>query len=152
VGTWGEQWSTTVSPEIAKALGDSFTKHFKNKKVLVRIPHYFEKSYLESHGNNFRGNVYENYYRFGMYWDAFAWSSEMRKGGLDTYNTLKKAKLWTDQPILGEVAFNVDYKNIYDHHDYPGTKWPENTKNAIHHTLTDSKFSTALFFINSIIS
>ena len=139
VGTWGEQWSTAMSPEVAKALGDSFTKHFKNKKVLVRVPNYFEKTYLQSHNNVFRGNRYTNYYRFGMYWDAFGWSAEMTSGGLDTDDVLKNAKMWTDQPILGEVAFNVNYKHIYDYFDYPNLSWPQNSKKAIHDTLTHEK-------------
>jgi hypothetical protein len=137
VGTWGEQYSTIVSPSVAKALGDGFSKYFKNKKVLVRIPNYFNKTYLTSHNNSFRGNTYTNYYNFGIYWDAFAWSHEMTEGGLDTFNTIKNAKLWQDQPILGEVAFNVNYLHIYDHDDYPDLKWPQNSQHAIHDTLTD---------------
>jgi hypothetical protein len=137
VGTWGEQYSTVMSPEVAKALGDGFSKYFKNKKVLVRIPNYFDKTYLTSHNNSFRGNTYTNYYSFGMYWDAFAWSSEMRKGGLDTFNLIKNAKLWQNQPILGEVAFNVNYVNIHDYDDYPDLAWPQNSQHAIHDTLTD---------------
>jgi hypothetical protein len=135
VGTWGEQWSTAVSPNVAKALGDSFTQAFKHKKVIVRVPQYFNKTYLESHNNIFRENEYQNYYDFGMYWDAFAWDREM-SGLLDTDDLLATTGIWKDQPILGEVAFNVDYANIYDYHDFPDQGWRANTKNAIHATLT----------------
>ena len=138
VGTWGEQYSTAISPEVAKALGDSFTNYFKNKKVLVRLPHYFNQSYLASHNNTFRGNRYTNYYNFGMYWDAFAWENEMTKGGLDTFDMLQNANFWKEQPILGEVAFNVNYSHIYDQHDYPNLSWPQNDQHAIHDTLTDA--------------
>jgi hypothetical protein len=137
VGTWGEQYSTIMSPEVAKALGDGFSKYFKNKKVLVRIPNYFDKTYLTSHNNSFRDNIYTNYYNFGIYWDAFAWSNEMRRGGLDTFNLIKNAKLWQNQPVLGEVAFNVNYLNIYDFGDYKNLAWPQNSQHAVHDTLTD---------------
>ena len=135
VGTWGEQWSTAVSPGVAKALGDSFTQAFKHKKVIVRIPQYFNKTYLESHNNIFRGNKYQNYYNFGMYWDAFAWDREMT-GLLDTDDVLATTGIWKNQPILGEVAFNVDYADIYDYHDFSDQGWRMNTKNSIHATLT----------------
>jgi hypothetical protein len=138
LGTWGEQSSIMMRPEVAKALGDSFSTYFKHKKVLVRVPNYFDKAYLKSHNGSFWGVEYSHYYRFGMYWDAFANETEDKKDIFDTSNLIKNSKLWIDQPILGEVAFNMRYQNIYDYNDYPTEMpdWPDKSKNSIHDTLT----------------
>jgi lysophospholipase L1-like esterase len=138
LGTWGEQSSIMMTPEVAEALGDSFSTYFKHKKVLVRVPNYFDKTYLKSHNGSFWGIEYSHYYRFGMYWDAFANDMEDQRDIFDTSNLIKNAKLWVDQPILGEVAFNMKYENIYDYSDYPDEmpEWPDKSKNSIHDTLT----------------
>ena len=119
VGTWGEQWSVIMSPKVQKALGESFQEAFKNKKVMVRLPHYFHEKYLKSHNNSFRGETYNHYFNhFGMYWDAFAQDgidgNRGENGGyLDTINVLRQIEIWKEQPILGEVAFNMDYSKLH---------------------------------------
>jgi hypothetical protein len=148
-GTWGEQFSPLMSDKLAKSLGDLFKKYFKNKKVMVRVPNYFNKWYLQRHNNRFGdGNVeysYKNYYDFGIYWDAFAWSHEEREDTFDMSKIIKNSRVWVNNPIVGEVAFNVDYKNINDFHDYPTLNWTNDkyakkrTRNSIHDTLSDPK-------------
>ncbi|RUM73500.1 MAG: hypothetical protein DSZ10_03140, partial [Sulfurovum sp.] len=130
VGTWGEQWSTPIAPNVQKALGESFEKAFKHKKVMVRLPHYFHEKYLKEHNNRARPNwdfpsrEYTEYFNhFGMYWDAFAQDGLDGHGGeaygnLDTINVLKQIQVWREQPILGEVAYNMSYSQLPDRIEY----------------------------------
>ncbi len=109
-GTWGEQYLghgykyNPMTPNIAKALGDSFSKYFRHKKVLVRLPEYFDKKYLQAHNNRFRGYTFTNYYNFGVYWDAWGWENETRDNGLDFDTVLRETKIWEHDPVLGELA------------------------------------------------
>ena len=112
VGTWGEQFDPNVSSEMAKVLGDSFQKAFLHKKVLVRLPGYFNESYLSKHNHRFLGKTYNGGFSFGMYWDAFGWEKELTNA-LDTQGVIK-TPMWKTEPMLGEVAFNVDSDYIYN--------------------------------------
>ena len=109
-GTWGEQYLgdgftyNPMTPNIAKALGDSFSRYFKHKKVLVRLPQYFDKKYLQAHNNRFRGHTFTNYYNFGVYWDAWGWEHETRKSGLDFDTVMRQTRIWEHDPVLGELA------------------------------------------------
>ncbi len=107
-----------LTPKLVKALGDSFSRYFKHKKVMVRNLKYFNEDYLRSHGNEYRGNTYSDYYQFGLYWDSFAHEAEMNDGLLDTVAVIRSSKIWRTQPILGEVApdrkYNALYENIHD--------------------------------------
>ncbi len=130
VGTWGEQWSTPIAPNIQQALGESFEKAFKHKKVMVRLPHYFHQKYLQAHGNRARPNwsfparEYTKYFNhFGMYWDAFAQDGADGHSGeaykdLETIKVLKQIQVWREQPILGEVAYNMSYSQLPDRIEY----------------------------------
>jgi len=139
VGTWGEQWSTTIAPNVQKALGESFEKAFKHKKVMVRLPHYFHEKYLKRHNNWFRGQRYTSYFNnFGMYWDAFAQdgadgNSGETTGYLDTINVLRQIDVWRDQPILGEVALDTKFSKLHTIHEYP-----EEDKNKRQHAIDDN--------------
>ncbi len=138
VGTWGEQFKPHVSPMMSKVLGDSFKKAFPHKKVLVRLPGYFNDSYLNAHNHRYLGAHYDGGYEFGMYWDAFAWEEELNNE-LDTQGIIDTFP-WRSEPMLGEVAFNADSKNYYH---YQHTKDDERNKKlvreAIHNTLTHEK-------------
>ncbi len=141
-GLWGEQLSPVMTPEVAQALGDSFSQHFHHKKVLVRVPHYFNQKYLQAHDNRFHGNSYTHYYEFGMFWDAFAWPNELG-GLLDTDEMIAQTAFWRDYPLLGETSLagtingNNYQNNIYDYSNYP-SELPasEKVKRSIHDTLT----------------
>ena len=112
VGTWGEQFDPNVSTMMAKVLGDSFQKAFLHKKVLVRLPGYFNESYLNKHNHRFLGKTYDGGFSFGMYWDAFGWEKELTNA-LDTQGVIE-TPMWKTEPMLGEVAFNVDSDYIYN--------------------------------------
>jgi len=141
-GKWGEQFykigertPLVMTPSVIKVLGDSFSKYFKNKKILVRNPKYFDGTSLQANNNTYRGYTYPNHYKFGVFWDAFAWSHEMNDGLLDMDKVIKDAKMWEEQPILGEVAFNTNYIHIYDSADYTVGSEVDKNKHAIHDTL-----------------
>jgi len=90
IGYWGEHHSPSPSPEVEKLLGETFTKAFPNKKVLVR------------HADEFQD------FEFGIYWDSWAHSQQMEGkkhgGGLLKLNQ-EKAR-WKVTPIEGETAYN----------------------------------------------
>ncbi len=118
-GKWGEQSEPeTMSGELAKVLGDLFSKSFKNKKVMVRIPNYFSKWYLSRHNDQFWGKTYSHYYDFGLYWDSFTWKHEDNAEVFDYSTILSGSKMWKSQPIVGEVAFNVDLQHLHDCGEY----------------------------------
>lgn len=130
VGTWGEQFDPNVSPMMAKVLGDSFQRAFPHKKVLVRLPGYFNESYLSTHNYRYLWKTYDGGFTFGMYWDAFAWEKELTNA-LDTQGVIE-TPMWKTDPMLGEVAFNVDSDYIYN-------SFSESSKysdDPIHDTLT----------------
>ena len=143
-GTWGEALSPVMTPAVAKALGDSFSRHFHNKKVLVRVPQYFNKKYLQTHHNKFFGNSYNSYYKFGMFWDAFAWPEEIR-GALKTMDLISTTKFWKKYPLLGETGLASSKTNsyegkIYDYSSYPELNTTEEkSRHSIHDTLTQNK-------------
>lgn len=90
IGYWGEQHSPAPTPEMQKILGDTFSKAFKNKKILVR------------HADEF------NDYNFGIYWDSWAHLQQIngkKHGkGLLILNDEKQRYLYA--PIEGETAYN----------------------------------------------
>ncbi len=130
VGTWGEQFDPNVSPMMANVLGDSFQNAFPHKKVLVRLPGYFNESYLREHDHRFLGKTYDGGFSFGMYWDAFGWEKELTNA-LDTQGVIE-TPMWKSNPMLGEVAFNVDSDYIYN--TVSGSS--KHSENPIHDTLT----------------
>jgi hypothetical protein len=103
VGEWGEHHDPDLStywpphdepehvvnrtwlPGIEKTLGDSFTKAFPDKKVMVRYAYEFRD------------------YEFGIYWDSWAITQEIVRGYGEM---LKLGDRWKTQVIGGEITWN----------------------------------------------
>jgi len=85
IGKWGEHHGPAPDAAMQKLLGDAFTKAFRNKLVTVR------------HSWEFKG------YGFGIYWDSWAHSQQMKRhgGGIE-----KLGARWKTAPMAGEVAYN----------------------------------------------
>ncbi|MDO4629440.1 MAG: DUF4832 domain-containing protein [Planctomycetia bacterium] len=90
IGFWGEHHSPSPTPEVEKLLGETFTKAFPTKRVVVR------------HADEFTD------FEFGIYWDSWAHLQQMNGkkhgGGILTLNETKKR--WQVAPIEGETAYN----------------------------------------------
>ncbi|HGY10626.1 MAG TPA: DUF4832 domain-containing protein [Oceanithermus profundus] len=138
-GTWGEQLRPQMTPATARVLADAFTRYFHHKKVLVRLPQYFNRAFLEARHNRFGNYTYDHYYEFGMYWDAFVWENEMSPNWLETDTMLQMSQLWRTQPLLAEVALgsgtSAEHYATYDDCD-PGMTPEEKTVCAATLNLT----------------
>ena len=97
-GKWGEHhiWPESINGndripiDVQKAMGDAFTKAFKNKKVMVRYPKEFTN------------------FNFGFYWDSFALPEDNNDSGQGIINR----NCWRTQMISGEVAYDWGSQNI----------------------------------------
>ena len=91
-GYWGEHhvWPETINgsdripADIQKVMGDSFSRAFKNKQVMVRYPLEFTD------------------YNVGFYWDSFAYPPD------DTGELLIERDSWREAMNSGEVAYGYE--------------------------------------------
>jgi len=90
IGYWGEHHSPYPTEWQQKMLGDLFTKHFKNKKVLVRYPHKHFKDY-----------------NFGFYWDRFGDTKPGMEQGIEFIKYFPDR--WKTTPNEGEVGYGAKY-------------------------------------------
>jgi len=84
IGLWGEHHDPDVTVAMQAVLGDTFTKLFKHKRIMVRHPWDFAQ------------------YRFGVYWDSFAHADqENHARGIRDLGSR-----WKHAVIGGELAYN----------------------------------------------
>jgi len=108
IGKWGEHHDPDVSDEMQRLLGQAFAQAFKRKPVMVRHPW------------DFKG------FNFGIYWDSFAHSDQMKTHGAAIEAISPR---WKSAPIGGEVAYDWGHYQIQ-----PGKNPDDTVTDAGHRT------------------
>ncbi|MCX6639721.1 MAG: DUF4832 domain-containing protein [bacterium] len=90
LGNWGEQLGEDVgsTPQNRKLLGEAFSRAFKNKKVMVRVPWDW-------------GDLV-----FGSYWDSFAHADLLSNYYPKYAQYINSRGLWKTQVFGGECAYD----------------------------------------------
>ena len=134
IGEWGEHhdpnittyWPPHDEPHhvegrtwikgIEKTLGDSFSKAFRHKKVMVRYAYEFQD------------------YEFGIYWDSWAIDEERERG----YNAmLRLGDRWKTEVIGGEVTWAWGSLYLKGHLSFEDCVADAETRNLIIEQIRD---------------